>query len=338
MPRLAGSLSIVVLIGLVGCLMMWRPWSGNAEPPPATPKKPQGTEFAADRAPPPVDPLPFDADRAMGYLRDICKIGPRISGSEGMIRQQDYLQKHFEAQGGKVTLQKFSYRQHSVRRQTEMTNMVVSWFPNRTERVIICSHYDTRPIADQEKNQRRWREPFVSANDGGSGVALLMEMARHMRKLETGVGVDFVLFDGEEYIFETGVDKYFLGSEHFAREYRKQRGKMHYAAAILLDMIGGKNPRFPVEQNSAWLAAPLVKDIYTTAEELKCTAFRMDEYSKTAVQDDHLALNHAGIPAIDIIDFDYPHWHLLSDTPENCSGESLEQVAKVLGVWLQRLK
>lgn len=336
MQRFAGGLSVVVLLVLVGGLMMWRPWSGNAEPPPA--KKQAPSEFAADRLPEPVDPLPFDPERAMAHLKAICAIGPRISGSDGMLRQQELLTKHFEALGGKVTLQRFTAQQKSVRKPVEMNNLIVAWFPARTERVILCAHYDTRPIADQEKDPRRWREPFVSANDGASGVALLMELGRQMRGLKTGVGVDFVFFDGEEYIFEPGTDKYFFGSEHFAREYRKQRGRNRYAAAVLLDMIGGKNARFPIEQNSWFFAAALVKDLWRTAEELKCDAFRADEFSKTAVLDDHMALNQAGIPAVDIIDFDYRHWHKLSDTPENCSGESLEQVARVLGVWLQRLK
>jgi glutaminyl-peptide cyclotransferase len=338
MTRLAGGLSLVALVVLVGCLLMWRPWNGKAEPPVATLQKAQNSEFAADRAPLPVEPVPFDPQRAMDHLSALCRIGPRISGSEGMTKQQELLKKHFEQMGGQVTLQSFTARQSSVRKPTAMANLIASWSPARTDRVILCSHYDTRPIADQEPNPRQWREPFVSANDGGSGVALLMELARHLRGLKTGVGVDIVLFDGEEYVFEPGIDKYFFGSEHFAREYRKQRGRVRYVAAVLLDMVGGKDAHFPVEQNSWWMAAPLVQEIWKTAEEQHCAAFRSDQLSKTAVQDDHIALNQAGIPAVDIIDFDYRHWHRLSDTPENCSGESLEQVARVLGVWLQRLR
>ena len=110
---------------------------------------------------------------------------------------------------------------------------------------------------------------------------------------------------------------------------------MTYKAAILLDMVGGKRARFPIEQNSWMHASKLVKEVWGIARELKCPAFR-DGFSRVAVEDDHLPLNRAGIPAIDIIDFDYAHWHLLSDVPRNCSGESLEQVAKVLSVWLQR--
>src|SRR5262249_44217796 len=137
----------------------------------------------------------FDAKRAMGYLEQICKIGTRISGTEGMTKQQELLRKHFEAHGGKVSLQKFTARQQSRREPAEMANPIVSRHTERERRVILCSHYDTRPIADQEPDPRKWREPFLSANDGGSGVALLMELAHHMKDLKTAVGVDFVFFD-----------------------------------------------------------------------------------------------------------------------------------------------
>ena len=104
--------------------------------------------------------------------------------------------------------------------------MIVSFFPDKKRRVILCSHYDTRPIADQEPDARDSRKPFVSANDGGSGVAMLMELGNHMKDLKTNVGVDFVLFDGEEYTGETkgpNKDEYFIGSKHFAKTWRADR-------------------------------------------------------------------------------------------------------------------
>jgi hypothetical protein len=166
-----------------------------------------------------------------------------------------------------------------------------------------------------------------------------MELAHHMKDLKTQVGVDFVFFDGEEYIFDPSPrgDDYFFGSKHFAAEYKKQK-KVQYSGAILMDMTAGKNAHFPIEQNSWWRAEKLVKDVWTIADELGCKAFRSREFSKTPVEDDHIALNRAGIPAVDIIDFDYPHWHRLTDVPENCSAETMEQVARVLGVWLQRTR
>lgn len=314
-----------LVLGL-GCM------NGSAEPP-----KRSGDAFAADREEA-VKPAAFDAKRSMEYLEALCKIGPRISGSDGMKKQQELMEKHFKERGGKITWQRFTATQRSDPRHEKvaMANLIVSWHPDRERRVILCSHYDTRPLADQERDTRDWRKPFLSANDGGSGVALLMELAHHMDDLKLTLGVDFVFFDGEEYVFEND-DEYFFGSKHFGREYRKSRGKPYYGSAILLDMVGGKNPRFPVDPYSWEHAAALVRDVWAIADELKCTAFRADDFGRSML-DDHVPLNQNGIPAIDIIDSRYPYWHKLADKPENCSGESMEQVAKVLSVWLQRVK
>jgi hypothetical protein len=337
MWRFRTGLLLTALVPL-GCFSMADPQSGKTDRSDTQPApRPQ---FAEDRAPAPGPAGPFDAKRAMGYLEDVCKIGSRISGTEGMKKQQELLTKHFEALGGKVALQTFTATQKSKPKQpVEMANLIVSWYPDRERRVLLCSHYDTRPIADQERDRRDWYKPFLSANDGGSGVALLMELAHHMKDRKTNVGVDFVFFDGEEYIFEPERDKYFFGSEHFAEQYRKDKAKAGtYVAAVLFDMIGGKNARFPVEGHTWQLlkAQALAKEIWEIAHEQKCAAFVAEV--GTAVEDDHLALNRAGIPAVDVIDFSYAHWHRLSDVPENCSGESLEQVARVMNVWLQHVK
>jgi hypothetical protein len=302
-----------------------------------------GDRFAADRDPEPVG-VPFDSKRAMGYLEELCRIGPRISATDGMKKQQQLIQKHFEALGAKVELQRFTARQESQPQAVEMANLIVSWHPERVRRVILCSHYDTRPIADQEPDKSKWHQPFVSANDGGSGVALLMELGNHMKAVKSDVGIDFVFFDGEEYIFDSS-DKYFFGSEHFGTEYRRSRGKNRCIAAVLLDMIAGKNARFPAEGTS-WTRAPaLVQEIWGVARDLHSPVF-VDRIGG-AVSDDHVALNAAGIPAVDIIPeartdatfgFAYPHWHRLSDVPANCSGDSMAEVARVLVAWLGRVR
>ena len=335
MSRLAiGLLFVIAAFLALGGLQLLKGPSGKAEPAPS--QKPARDEFAADRTQAVASPLPFDGERAMGYLRAVCKLGPRISGTEGMKQQQDLVKKHFETHGAKVELQRFTARQVSQQQPVEMANLIASWHPERRRRVILCSHYDTRPIADQEPDRRRWTEPFLSANDGGSGVALLMELANHMSDLKTEVGIDFVLFDGEEYIFDSKRDKYFLGSEYFGQAYRRDAAEHSYVAAVLLDMIAGKNAHFPVDPLSAFKAGAVVQQLWSIAAELKCTAFvdRTGPY----VHDDHVELNKAGIPAVDIIDFSYAHWHRLTDVPDNCSAESMQQVARVLTVWLQRVK
>ncbi len=301
-------------------------------------------KFAEDRAPP-EKKIEFDQTRAMEYLKKICEIGPRISGTPGMEKQQELLKKHFEAAGAKVELQRFTKQQRSRPKPTDFANLIARWHPERNRRILIGAHYDTRPLADQEPDERDWRKPFLAANDGASGPALMMELAHHLGKLETKVGVDFVLFDAEEYIFdrrpvEHGGDWYFLGSEHFAEQYTLARKKDPkgpvYLAAVVIDMVAGKNAKFFYEQYSAAQAGPLVEQIWKIAGEVEAKAFVPK--LKHAVLDDHIALLRAGIPAIDIIDFDYPHWHRLSDTPDNCSGDTMEQVARVLTGWIQRVK
>jgi hypothetical protein len=348
MSRLAiASVFVLAALLALGGLRMFKTPIETAKPPaePAPAVEPKRDAFAADREPVPAQPVAIDAERAMGYLEEVCKIGPRISGTDGMKKQQELVKRHFETQGAQVELQPFTARQKSRRQPVDMANLIASWHAERQRRVILCSHYDTRPIADQEEDRSRWTQPFLSANDGGSGVALLMELANHLKDLKTEVGIDFVLFDGEEYIFEPNSDKYFYGSEHFAQAYRQSRAGRRYLAAVLLDMIAGRDARFPAEQHSWVQAGGLVQEIWGVAAELKCTAFqnRVGE----SVLDDHLALNQAGIPAIDIIPearlaphfhFQYPHWHRLSDVPANCSGESMAQVGRVLSVWLQRVK
>jgi hypothetical protein len=335
------SAIVLVVVGVVvasGCYVLSKPPAKESDPD--TPKQKE-TDFAVGREG--GKGVPFDAKRAMDYLKAVCDIGPRISGTEGMKKQQELIEKHFTDLGAKVTYQKFTARQASRRQPTEMANLIVSFHPDRERRVILCSHYDTRPIADQEDDRRNWEKPFVSANDGGSGVALLMELGNHMKTLDSKVGVDFVFFDGEEYIRDRDSDHYFFGSQHFADEYKKSKGKTKYIAAILLDMVAGKEINFPAEGHSLTSAGALVESVWGVAKELKVKAFEQD-YGPS-VEDDHLALNRAGIPAVDIIDlsngkaiFNYPHWHKLSDTPENCSGESMAQVARVLSVWLGRVK
>jgi hypothetical protein len=302
-------------------------------------------KFAEDRVPKDLKSVPIDGERAHKYLKQLCDIGPRVSGSAGMAKQQELLTKHFEAHGAKVTRQEFPARQRSRREPVAMVNLIASWHPERKRRVIFCSHYDTRPSAHEEPDRTSWSKPFVSANDGTSGAALFMELAHHLKDLPTVYGIDLVLFDGEEYIFDMGTpglregDKYFFGSEHFAAEYTKNRTKLpyQYEAAILLDLFAHENARLAVEGYS-WEAAPrLVDSVWKTAAAVGAKSFKNEKgFARgESVLDDHIALNQAGIPAIDVIDFDYAHWHLLSDTPDKVSAKQLAEVGAVLTAWAQ---
>jgi len=285
----------------------------------------------------------FDGARAYGHLQAICQLGARFSGSPGMRRQQELLTKHFTNLGGQVSMQPISANlDRRTGRPVPMANMVVVWRPESIERILLCAHYDTRPLPDQDPDpQMRRNGVFVGANDGASGVAVLMELARHIQAAPGGMGVDFVLFDAEEYVFDDRLDNYFLGSRHFAQQYRRNPPPQKYVVGVLLDMVGDARLSVYQEANSArWPdTRPIVKEIWDTAENLGVREFipRIGY----EVRDDHLPLHEiARIPVCDVIDFQYPdrtnrHWHTMSDAPENCSGESLGKVGNVILTWLQ---
>jgi glutaminyl-peptide cyclotransferase len=273
-----------------------------------------------------------DSKRAYGYLRKITRIGPRFSGSRGMLEQQRLLIKHFTDLGGEVKLQSFDAPHPQTGRAVRMNNLVVSWHPQRKERVLLACHYDTRPYPDRDRLQPRGR--FVGANDGASGVALFMELAHHLPKLDATYGVDFVFFDGEELVFSPD-DKYFLGSEYFPTQYRDKPPTTHsYVYGVLVDMIGDKRLNIYMEKKSAETYAPeLTRSIWAMAKQQKVREFI--PRVKHEVNDDHVPLNEiAKIPTCDIIDFDYPHWHTTRDIATNCSGSSLAKVGRVLLAWL----
>lgn len=289
--------------------------------------------------------IPFHGERAYGHLKEICAIGPRISGTEGMRRQQAYLKDHFEKLGGIVAFQEFDARQPLNGSKVRLANLIVEWHPEKRDRILLCAHYDTRPYPDLDEIDPKGI--FLGANDGASGTALLCELARSMPGLKSRYGVDFVLFDGEELVYDGDRDPYFLGSEHFAREYAAMPPAHRYKYGVLLDMVGDANLQIKQEVNSLRTheTQQLVKQIWSVAKSLKVTEF-VDQRGHE-LRDDHLALNNiARIPSIDIIDFDYPHpgfgatnyWHTTRDVPENCSALSLAKVGWVVQTWLERVR
>jgi glutaminyl-peptide cyclotransferase len=290
--------------------------------------------------------IPFDGQRAYEHLQAICAIGPRISATQGMFKQQQYLQSHFEKLGGQVSLQEFEVRHPESGARVTLANMIVQWHPEKKERILLCCHYDTRPYPDNDPDPRKRKGRFLGANDGGSGTALLCEMAQHMKDIQCPYGIDFVLFDAEEFIFDVNRDPFFLGSEHYARQYVAEPPPYRYRCGIMLDMIGDKDLQIYREPNSLRTrqTQQLVNDIWTTARELGVREF-IPQTRFEEIRDDHLALNNiARIPSIDIIDFDYPrsrgqtYWHTTQDIPENCSALSLAKVGWVLKEWLERVK
>lgn len=286
-----------------------------------------------------LTPPPVDGERAYQYLKDICAMGPRPAGTPANDALRAKVAAHFKKLGASVVEQPFTGVDPRSGQRVRMTNLVGSWNAERKDRVLVGAHYDTRPFPDEERDPARRNTPFIGANDPASGIALLMELAHHQKDSSTPWGVDLVLFDGEELVY--GADgEYFLGSKEFARRYVEspegRKSGMKYAAGIVVDLIGGKNVQIPQEPHSLDFAQRLVHDVWSVAAKLKATAFR--NRVGRAVLDDHLPLNNGGIPAIDIIDFDYPYWHTADDLPENCSAASLGQVGKVVATWLQQPK
>ncbi|OHB66265.1 MAG: hypothetical protein A2V70_04895 [Planctomycetes bacterium RBG_13_63_9] len=291
-----------------------------------------------------LEDIPFNGARAYEYLKQLCAIGPRRSGSPGMAQQQELLESHFRKLGGQVELQRFRVRHPVDGSAVPMANLIVRWHPERARRILLGTHYDTLPLPMLDPVDKQGT--FIGANDGGSGVALLMELAHEMADLECDYGVDFVHFDGEEFIFERS-DRYFLGSEHFARMYVKQQPPYRYHWGVLLDMVGGAKMQLYQERYSlGWGdTRPLVQEIWATADRLGVREFvsRKGVY----LRDDHLMLHDVGkIPCCNVVDRDYlpwamrddTPWHTRADTADKCSALSLAKVGWVIREWLKAVR
>jgi hypothetical protein len=287
-----------------------------------------------------LEDIPFDGRQAYKYLEEICELGPRWTGSPEMKKQQEMLQTHFEKLGGKVELQEFAFRHPVNGSNVRGANLIVRWHEDRKKRILLCAHYDTRPYPDQDS--RNPQGVFIGANDGASGAALLMELGRQMPDFKSAYGVDFVLFDAEEFVFRA-TDKYFIGSEFFSTWYADQTRRRalgyKYEKGVLVDLIGDAELRLYQERRSLKYrgARPIVLDIWKTAKKLGVKEFVGQP--RHEVRDDHIPLNEiAKIPTCDIIDFDYPYWHTEADLPDKCSALSLAKVGWVLHEWLKSLK
>ncbi|MEX2188956.1 MAG: M28 family peptidase [Pirellulales bacterium] len=308
--------------------------------------QPERAPTAEDRSDLKLSDIPFDGAAAYEYLKQICAIGPRRSGTVGMRKQQLLLMDHFKKLGARVELQRFQIRHPLDGSIVQLANLIVTWHPERRERVLLCAHYDTRPYPDNEPDPAKRKNDFIGANDGGSGVALLMELGKAMPKLDGTVGVDFIFFDAEELVYDDGRfqrGEFFVGSRWFATEYKRKPPKHRYRAGILLDMVGDAELHLYQDRLSLGYPAarPIVAEVWKIAAELKVREFI--DAKGHLVDDDHKMLNEVGgIPTIDLIDFDYPrpgrenYWHTTKDVVDNCSALSLAKVGWVVHEWLKR--
>jgi len=287
---------------------------------------------------------PLDAQRAFGYLQQMCDIGPRPSGSPGMEKQQAMLKEFFENAGGKVTMQRFRAKDPLGGDPVPMANILIEWHPERKDRILLCAHYDTRPRPDRDPDPNKQQNgTFLGANDGASGVAVLMELAHLMPKLEGPLGVDFLLLDGEELVYAEGRDPYFLGSTWFAQQYAKNPPPHKYRWGVVLDMVGEANLSIYQDRfSTVWHETrPLVKAIWATAGKLGVKEFI--PRVRYEIQDDHVPLRNTGkIPTCDLIDFvdgsgNSPpgYWHTTQDNPQHCAPSSLAKVGWVVYEWIR---
>lgn len=291
----------------------------------------------------PNDPAAFDGEYAFEILKAICDLGPRVSASEPMLKQQEMIREHFEGLGATVINQDF-FAAHPLdnNRKVQLRNMIARFHPEMKRRLLLACHYDTRPFPDRDPHNPQGL--FLGANDGASGVGFFFELGKHLANLEGKYGIDIIFFDGEEFVWRTGIDPMFLGSTHFATEYAKNRWNGKYAYGIVVDMIADKELELYFEGNSMTYAPKLAQSVWGVAKELGVKEFIPEQ--RHHIRDDHLPLNSiARIPTIDIIDFDYPnvnvgniYWHTEKDLPENCSAESLEKVGRVLLEWLRQMQ
>jgi len=270
----------------------------------------------------------FSGDSSFGFLQKQVDFGPRNPGSEGHTLCRDWLAEELGKYADRVVKQSFMHVDTRLDTTIQMTNIVASFNLNAGKRILLCAHYDTRPVADRDIAENR-NKPILGANDGASGVAVLLEIARVMSFNKPTLGVDIVLFDGEDYGPEGKLDEYFLGARYFAKNLN---GYLPYFG-ILLDMVGDTNLNIPYEYNSKQNAGRFVEMIWSTAEELGYTQF--EHRMGHSINDDHIPLIEAGIPMVDIIDFDYPdasqsYWHTMQDLPDKCSPASLKAVGQTV--------
>jgi len=272
----------------------------------------------------------FDEDHAFSYLVAQCDFGPRNPGSDGYYACLDYLITELDQSANEIILQDFSYQERRYNKQYNLQNIIARFNPDAEFQTIISAHWDTRPWADQEDLRQDRNQPIIGANDGASGVAILLELAKIMGENPPPIGVNLVFFDGEDLGVPGENETYCQGSRFFATNLPIPRPD----EAINLDMVGDKQLVLPIERYSLEYHPKLVRHLWDRAKDMGLDAFigRVDY----AIYDDHIPLNEiAGIPSIDIIDFKYPNsyanfWHTMNDIPENCSEESLGQVGALM--------
>lgn len=262
----------------------------------------------------------FDEARAFEDLKSQVAFGPRIPGTPAHDACRRWMVERLAASGGKVSEQAFADTVYG--RPYRFTNVRARYGPVSGPWIVLGAHWDTRPFADQDPDTARRRLPVPGANDGASGVAVLLEVARALGETAPPVGVEIVLFDGEDLGEGGDVDGFCRGSRRYVRELAHPRPIL----ALVADMVGDKDLELHYEQNSVNAAPNIVERLWTGAAKVNAPAFIKGV--RHNVYDDHVPFIEAGIAAVNVIDFDYPAWHTAGDDLTQVAPGSLGQVGR----------
>ena len=269
----------------------------------------------------------FDGAAAHELIQDQVAFGPRVPGTAGHAAQLAWMEDFLELWADEVEPQPFSFTT-SRGTSLSLTNLLARFRPEMEDRVLLLTHWDTRPWSDQALDPEDRDLPVPGANDGGSGTAVLLHLAELMWNVPPPVGVDLLFVDGEDY--GPGTQDMFMGSTYFAATMPRP---LPWRYGLLLDMVGDLDPSFPIERYSAEYAPLICQEIWQVAHELGFASFFPASVGSW-VLDDHVPLNKAGLKTVDLIDFEYGPdnrlWHTPQDIPSNTSPETLRMVGEVV--------
>ena len=266
----------------------------------------------------------FKGTTAFSYVEKQMSFGPRIPNTPGHDKMGDWLLAELRARADTVTVQDFPWTTKKGAK-LRLRNFFARFRPQATDRILFLAHWDTRPFADKSQNLGQQRMPVPGANDGASGVAVLLGVADALKAKPATVGVDLLFVDGEDYgSFEDSTET-LIGARYFAKHQPPGYTTLY---AVLLDMVGDKDLQFYQEGYSMASAPEVVQRVWQTADRLGYSKVFIARAGQTLI-DDHVPLQQAGIRAVDVIDFDFPYHHTTEDTIDKVSAESLQIVGDV---------
>ncbi len=274
---------------------------------------------------------PLDSEKyskaIWNYLETLCAFGPRNPGSEGYRETLGLIRKVGEKYADQVVEHPFLVRT-SMSTTQAMVNLELRFQGTQGGApILIGSHFDTRPFADEDPDPANWSKPILGANDGGSGTAVLLGLAQYLSQHPVARPVRLVFFDGEDFGAKDSGLK-LLGSTHYAEQLVKEERAEWPYWVLVIDMVGDKDLQIFKEYYSLKGSASFLDKIYSIAEEQGIQSLK--KKMKYTVYDDHYPFHRMGIPSTLLIDFDYPYWHTLQDTLDKCSIESMFSVFSIV--------